>query len=949
MNVDNSLSSLPDFYCRLTPARNEKGWRPWIGKEWESLPDGSLPERPTFRRCVDWDMRHIPFKGIEDFHRLRVADAARLRSGAMIAGRIAGGEDRAQGVRRRSRRTVEDRPGTLVPEDFDAVPNILRIDPRREPERAARFLRSLLGPVVDDTTMSFGFSSSCCIGAGDEPPETLSALAHVQVDGVLDEAGRVAILQAWNLYATDQLRELGADIPEGRTVIDHRVGLHAQLQLIPKPRLPKGYADPLVGNRFVLVQGSRPTVDLAALRDFLHPWMTDAPASTERGLKLARRPVAARAASLDRPFLPLREMPLADLVDLPAVRSIVEEAGADRLANRMRKDRPYGTAIMSDRRVGQARAVREAISLARARVAWGAEHAELADWHRAGGVPEGLRDDVVFRIAALLAVAASPERVTDGTLRRAMHEVAEALGGEEWAREEWCRGGYARSVLERAERSARGETVEIEGREIDPRYAYALETVRRDLAVRHDEALALGLLSLADPSVAAHLRRRAAGHRSAVEVAEERRILRRKGLRLRRQGRSDREIAARLEVAPSTVRKLLDGRSEERTKWDFVLAGVGFRACRASNSCTHLVSLFEGGEDPRRPAEVLAVDVAPAVEVASAVPAAGTADAAPGSEGRRERRVDPPPATPVAPVEDHLRVAEVRPGEVVRLVPLGAAEREALARQVTARRTGEFWAEGDAGRIAQAGRAADALARSWDAVAIALGGEDDEVVQKAILAALEAARAAVRVGVDLRRGGGIMRIPFGTSVNAAHSLAGPILSAVAGVGKAEEAARRRARRAANADERFHFVLPLADLAPNDLTRHVARRAMAVRERFEPRIAEAMEAARRAAGRPVRMGEVPEALRLRRALHAVLKADGRAVRDGLREDQQGYAGRCLALLSPVQTAEGRQELAQLAGRTAHTPVVRLPAAPQAAVVRPAFLRPVLRSATPAMAA
>jgi len=486
--------------------------------------------------------------------------------------------------------TLEDAASRLFTGDIDKMPNLCGLDPRVDPHGTAAWMLAQLGPEFARCAAVVIFSGSCCLDLPEgQPPATLSARVLILMDEELDHDGLKAIHLAMDARLVAALPE-GARPGAGAMIVDWHVAMPMQPIYLAAPRFLPGRSDPFGGRTRVvsLAAGRDPLLHVAALRDAL-PQAVPPVAAARTSRRKAEadndndnaprvvQPVPARAPL---PLVPV-ERPALDPLFEAMCRGVMERRSAAR---------GWGgeLAVKSHRGVGMMRAAAEALHAIHARVRWGADHAAFADWARAGHVPPGQRDTWTFVISSLVAAAADVGEIEDGRVAEVVAWIARTVGGEDWAREEW-EGRADGALFDRCRDAAEGKVVEWMGRSWDPRYGYNLDTVIELLSIGQDEALALGMISLAPTEwIAALGHRRAEAqargevHRTALEALMERAAMQRRIMAVRRDRRTVPALSARFmregtEVSRSTIRRLLEGPRIDVPKVDFVVAGVGFR------------------------------------------------------------------------------------------------------------------------------------------------------------------------------------------------------------------------------------------------------------------------------------------------------------------------------------------------------------------------------------
>ena len=422
----------------------------------------------------------------------------------MVRGKPLGNQRRYVGRRFREApgkpATLSDEPKRTITLDMDAVPNLHRIDPRLEPKRAAEFLLSLLPRELEQAGSILRWSSSMCVGlpAG-QSPETLNAHIWYFLDDAVGYPALKALLVRVGLHARAALGSVGAT-STGK-VVDWKLAEPQQPVWILPPTLQDGLADPFPdrSRQLELLEGRPGTVSRRILNGQLSAFSPvisrqEGEVQKVKTVRPGTNRITAPAPTA-RTMLPLRELPNLT-VDCPELHAVLNAAFMSRQALWGNPRRPYGSGIAADQSVGQGRAALEMVRTALARAVWGRDHAVFAAWTAAGGVPDGERDGWMCSVASLLAQACPALLIRNGALTRAIVAVGRLLCGHAWMKDEWLRGGYDASIIQRANDAADGKRVEWRGRMVDPRYAYSTFRLLDDHAIGDDECLALGHLSL---------------------------------------------------------------------------------------------------------------------------------------------------------------------------------------------------------------------------------------------------------------------------------------------------------------------------------------------------------------------------------------------------------------------------------------------------------------------
>ena len=156
-------------------------------------------------------------------------------------------------------------------------------------------------------------------------------------------------------------------------------------------------------------------------------------------------------------------------------------------------------------------------------------------------LPPGQRDAWVFLAGVAMSWVCPP-----AVLRREMRALAHEAGS--WPGEET--ETRLQAVFERAHRAAAGESVEFQGRRVDPRYRFRSSTIVEWLAIEPEEMRAAGLRDLVTDDVRREIEarerreRRARQDRTTFEAAARERAERARALRA--SGWSWRDVAREL-------------------------------------------------------------------------------------------------------------------------------------------------------------------------------------------------------------------------------------------------------------------------------------------------------------------------------------------------------------------------------------------------------------------
>lgn len=588
--------------------------------------------------------------------------------------------------------TLRDAPSRLFVGDIDKLPNTRGLDPRIDPQGAAAWILASLGPEFERCAAVVVFSGSCCVDLPEGTvPDTLNARVLAFMSEALDHAAIKRLMTAMELRLLQSIPE-DMHPPRGKRIIDWSVTMPMQPTYLARPLFRQGRRDPFEGRSRVvsLTAGRSPCLDVAALREAVGE-LVPASRRSDRAGKLVPKNKASVAmpAPPPRPALPLPELPRPALhPDLAAMcREAVSERAARGRTGKGKGSRPKGL-NRANLRVGYARAAVEALRLLHARVEWGAAFPAFAPYAMAGGAPQGQRDKWAFVASALVGAAASTEDIDSGRLDGIVEWIAALAGGHAWMGREFRGKGMDGALLARCRDAAMGKTVEWNGKRVDPRYCYRFDTVIDLLDVGVDEALALGLISLAPEEwIASHNRRRReareAGreYRTDLERAIEREELRRKISRLPRDRRSPsaiRDWLARqgIELSLSAIRDLKNVDGIAHRKVDFVLAGIGFQGGAPSRSRSTLA-----GEKKKRGRAFVGSRSGAADLIAAFAPPQG--EVLPTPEGMGEAasgiHVRPAEAAGCSPVEGLAKGEAGLPSAATSGAAEGQPDREEVA------------------------------------------------------------------------------------------------------------------------------------------------------------------------------------------------------------------------------------------------------------------------------
>ncbi len=544
----------------VVPCKGGDGSRPYPGKQFHRKPDGGLAKVPYQQtRLFDAHITHVA--GLHDLDGA-LRSIASKRLGFVVPGQLRN-PDATRGIRRLSRdrkgacATLESVPLHWLLFDLDKVPNVMGLDPRTEPDAARRWLLSLLPEAVRRADTIVRWSSSLCIGV-DEPPAALSAHVWAWLSEPLDATEVKTLLIRADAHARHILEATQA-VAGSKRVVDWKTTEAQQPIYVAPPLLLDGIADPFTAEeRQVVVRSTNNMVDVTALRDEMAAIAVFPTAASSPKRRVARASrdestwIAAPLPIVVRPCLPLPDARNLgrDHVLIGDIAALTGQAAGEQTTKRA-ADRTYGSGRMAA----------EIIRVALARIEWGKVHPAFSAWSETGSVPDGERDTWLSRIAMCLAHALPHAALLDGRLAGLVSRIGNALCSEAWTVDEWLRGGFGKSIYEKAASAARGETVKWQNREVDARYQAVASNMRRDLAIGDDEIRALRLLSLADGSMLRANRRVLASGTQVAPMAKPRSL---PGERvdllpvvqaLRAGGRSLRSIVSDTGVPISTVRR----------------------------------------------------------------------------------------------------------------------------------------------------------------------------------------------------------------------------------------------------------------------------------------------------------------------------------------------------------------------------------------------------------
>lgn len=406
--------------------------------------------------------------------------------------------------------------------DIDALPNPKGHDPRRDPQAAAEWIRSLLPGELSRATLSFGWSSSCCArNPAGLAPHTLSCRVWLWLTEALDEQNARRVMRRIGAEVSSTLAAEGVEC--GPRVVDAATATANQPIYIARPKFGGGLTDPLP-DRHLLLEGEVDVVDPAPLLV-----QTVVPVVAR-----ARKAGEARVAA-ERP-----QGPVLPVIPLAAGWRLLE-ARREAEDRRERRSEGYRDACF---RLYQRRWPLELVSVVlyrRQRAEWGQQ--DCKDWLH--GVPEGMRNEYAVMLSAGV-VAALPTGLSEEKVRAEVRSLLRLIVPEAWVSAEW-EGTADRSIISRYLKAPELGEATPQG----PRYTYGKDTLVEALAISEDEVAALGLRSLASDAV--RLRAQRAGDaapRLAARAARDAEVV-----RLSLAGLSLREISEQTGVSKSTAHR----------------------------------------------------------------------------------------------------------------------------------------------------------------------------------------------------------------------------------------------------------------------------------------------------------------------------------------------------------------------------------------------------------
>lgn len=392
--------------------------------------------------------------------------------------------------------------------DVDGLPNVLKIDPRKEPGRALAWVRSLLPNAFNDVRMSWQWSSSSCIGlADDKAPEDLRLHFRVMIDQAMGEKECGEVLKRVDRFVKDRLQIYGLSLPHAKKIVDPRVAVANQPLYVIRPKLT-GVVDPYPGeDRYGITLGTREIVLLSDLEMEL-PTMAEIDAQLRAERKLARiaqrqhRPVEASGVA--------RERDQGDGTVSPPKRKLGRVLEAFYAARQQ---------IISNKlQVSYERRLMDIVALIHAR-----REQQVPGWER--GLPEGRRAILFHIVASLIALIS---RSKDNLFTRMdmggwpFRKLTDAFAAElmddlSWYRDEWLAGGFDSSIRDKVVQEMAGLRCPWGDRERTPIYEYSIPRILSEFEVTEGEMITLGLKALISKAVKSYNARQAKGALSREE------------------------------------------------------------------------------------------------------------------------------------------------------------------------------------------------------------------------------------------------------------------------------------------------------------------------------------------------------------------------------------------------------------------------------------------------
>ncbi|SDB20268.1 hypothetical protein [Belnapia rosea] len=551
-----------------------------LGKAFQLRLDGSLAAPAGYKAGKFFVPEAIPVRDIRELHavweRLAVEGGGIFVRGGLSGARVPTGTrvGRESTFKLRcdhvTRRTCDghadghpaglrDVPRRWLLLDMDKVRNILGLDPRKDPEAVVDFLLGLLPHSVQRCTVSWDWSSSMCIGTpAGQAPATLSAHLRIWLDSPLAHLETRALLERMCEFTWLRLRELGVEPAGDRRldgVIDWKPAEPQQPLYVAVPYFGQGIKDPFPGGlRRGLREGASEVVRLAELEAELD---TAGAPRIPAPARVASKAIAGHQKSSALPA-PRRTRPVS-LPPSDASADVVPIAAARRLAEAQRARRAGGPDrhLRAGRGIFAARAPLETVRLVRGRVAAGAHDRRWRKWHEAGGVPEGLRDRILFLVGCLVAESMPGAQLTDEAVNGAILEIGRLIIAGDWLEECWVLGRFWSTLVGRAVAAGRSEVELWRGEFKDPRYRVGKERLLRELMVQPEEVTRYGLVSLASDRDRLAAKRQGEGATSLAETQAANLAKAREAERLMSEGSSQCAAAAAVGLHEKQLRRIL--------------------------------------------------------------------------------------------------------------------------------------------------------------------------------------------------------------------------------------------------------------------------------------------------------------------------------------------------------------------------------------------------------
>lgn len=484
-----------------------------VGKKF-TLVDGIVRAEGARAGSRTWRCHHLGFN--DAFSQERAyADVASGRYGkavvcrgatpgydwdAMCATRLKAGKvvELKDGRRIPYRKGIDDTvPRHQLLNDLDKIPNLLDLDPRKDPDAALAWLRSLLPPALASARGSYAWSSSCCVAADrpplplDTPPPTLSCHLPQLLSEALTEVELRKLMVATRDHVRWRLMESGmAEDEVPARPYDPAMATSNQ-PIFPTAPEFEGMDDPLLSAgvaRRGMLDGATEFVDVAAWRAELEvlPKLSRAYASRKPSA-----PATGRSAPRKKVLRPASTPVPTDDRDprLVAARKRMAISDSRQTKAMLNGEKPSGYPAFA------AQAVREICAV-------------LALRHP-GGIPEGDRHDVALHLSALLAFCCE-----DGDhLERRLTQLTRGLLSQEWLDSEWWGCGAQRSIHARM-----GSSSWDLGPAADDRLRYGRQTLIDWLEPSEEEIRLLGLVALGPQEVRAAQKEDRRRERRAAEI-----------------------------------------------------------------------------------------------------------------------------------------------------------------------------------------------------------------------------------------------------------------------------------------------------------------------------------------------------------------------------------------------------------------------------------------------